>query len=71
MVLDTRLSSNFLGRAEATVAGTCFVLQLGLLVHQLGVHAGMPWVQKTAWADPMFMVVARGDGHKQSVTTCN
>lgn len=60
VVVDTRLSSIFLGRAAATVAEICFALQLGLLVHQLGVHAGMPWVQKAAWAVPVFMVVAQG-----------
>ncbi len=60
VVVDTRLSSIFLGRAAATVAEICFALQLGLLVHQLGVHAGLPWVQMAAWAVPMFMVVAQG-----------
>ena len=60
VVVDTHLSSIFLGRAAATVAEICFALQLGLLVHQLGVHAGMPWVQKAAWAVPVFMVVAQG-----------
>ncbi|WP_286559217.1 hypothetical protein [Variovorax brevis] len=59
VVVDTRLSSIFLGRAAATVAEICFALQLGLLVHQLGVHAGLPWVQMAAWAVPMFMVVAQ------------
>ena len=60
VVVDTHLSSIFLGRAAATVAEIFFALQLGLLVHQLGVHAGMPSVQKAAWAVPMFMVVAQG-----------
>lgn len=60
VVVDTRLSSIFLGRAAATVAEICFALQLGLLVHQLGVHAGLPWVQGAAWAVPVFMVVAQG-----------
>lgn len=60
VVVDTGLSSIFLGRVAATVAEICFALQLGLLVHQLGVHAGMPWVQGAAWAIPVFMVVAQG-----------
>jgi len=60
VVVDTHLSSIFLGRAAATVAEICFALQLGLLVHQLGVHAGLPWVQAAAWAVPVFMVVAQG-----------
>jgi hypothetical protein len=59
VVVDTHLSSIFLGRAAATVAEICFALQLGLLVHQLGVHAGLPWVQNAAWAVPVFMVVAQ------------
>ena len=49
-VIDSHLSSISLGRAAATVAEICFDLQLGLLVHQLGAHAGMPRVQKAARA---------------------
>ncbi len=60
VVVDTRLSSIFLGRAAATVAEVCFGLQLGLLVHQLGVQAGIPWVQTAAWAVPAFLLVAQG-----------
>jgi hypothetical protein len=60
VVVDTRLSSIFLGRAAATVAEICFALQFGLVVHQLGMHAGLPWVQGAAWAIPVFMVVAQG-----------
>lgn len=60
VVVDTHLSSIFLGRAAATVAEICFAIQLGLLVHLLGVHAGKPWVQSAAWAIPVFMVVAQG-----------
>jgi len=60
VVVDSRLSSIFLGRAAATVAEICFALQLGLLVHQLGVHAGIAWVQMAAWVVPVFMIVAQG-----------
>ena len=60
VVVDSRLSSIFLGRSAATVAEVCFGLQLGLLVHQLGGHAGLPWVQTAAWAVPVFMLVAQG-----------
>ena len=59
VIVDTRLSSIFLGRAAATVAEICFAVQLGLLIEQLGVHVGMPWVQRTAWAVPAFIVVAQ------------
>ncbi len=60
VVVDTRLSNIFLGRAAATIGETCFALQLGLLVHQLAEHAGVPRVQGVAWVVPMFMVVAQG-----------
>ena len=60
VVVDSRLSSIFLGRTAATVAEICFAIQLGLLVHQLAMHANMPWVQGAAWAVPAFMVVAQG-----------
>ncbi|MGQ3002444.1 MAG: hypothetical protein ACT6UH_22065 [Hydrogenophaga sp.] len=60
VVVDTRLSNIFLGRAAATVAEICFAIQLGLLIHQLGVQAGLPWVQSAAWVVPVFMVVAQG-----------
>lgn len=60
VVVDSHLSSIFLGRAAATVAEICFALQLGLLVHQLGVHANLPRVQTAAWAVPVFMIVAQG-----------
>ena len=60
VVVDTGLSSIVLGRTAATVAEICFALQLGLLVHQLGKHANIPWVQDAAWAVPVFMVLAQG-----------
>lgn len=59
VVVDSRLSSIFLGRTAATVAEICFGIQLGLLVHQLGANAGLPWVQSAAWAVPVFMIVAQ------------
>lgn len=59
VIVDTRLSSIFLGRTAATVAEICFAMQLGLLVHLLGVHADLPWVQSAAWTIPLFMVVAQ------------
>lgn len=60
VVVDSPLSSVFLGRTAATLAEVCFALQLGLLVHQLAAHAGLPAVQKVAWTVPMFMVIAQG-----------
>jgi hypothetical protein len=60
VVVDSPFSSIFLGRTAATVAEICFAIQLGLLVHQLGVHTNTPLVQAGAWAIPVFMVVAQG-----------
>jgi hypothetical protein len=59
VVVDTPLSSIFLGRSAATIAEICFALQLGLMVHQLGAHAGLAWVQNAAWGVPVFMIVAQ------------
>ena len=59
VVVDSRFSSIFLGRTAATIAEICFGLQLGLLVHQLGAHAGLPIVQYAAWAIPIFMSIAQ------------
>lgn len=59
VVVDSRLSSIFVGRSAATVAEICFGMQLGLLLHQLGAHAGLPWVQTAAWAVPVFTFVAQ------------
>jgi hypothetical protein len=59
VVVDSRYSSIFLGRCAATLAEICFGIQLGLLVHQLGAHAGLPWVQSAAWAIPVFPFAAQ------------
>lgn len=59
VVVDSRLSSIFLGRSAATVAEICFGIQLGLLVHQLGGYAGLPWVQQAAWVITTCTVVAQ------------
>jgi len=59
VVVDSRLSSIFLGRLAATVAEICFGIQLGLLVHQLGSQAQLSWVTSLAWTVPVFMTVAQ------------
>ena len=59
VLVDSSLSSIFLGRCAATVAEICFGLQLGLLIHQLGGHAGLPWVQHTAWVITFCTIVAQ------------
>jgi len=60
VMVDTFGSSIFLGRAAATIAEICFGAQLGLLVYQLGAHAGLPWVQQWAWVVTLCTVVAQG-----------
>jgi len=59
VIVDSRLSSIFLGRTAATVAEVCFGIQLGVLVHQLGEDAGLPAVQAAAFAIPLFTAVAQ------------
>lgn len=59
VVVDSTLSSIFLGRSFATIAEICFGIQLGLLVYQLGGYAGLPWVQHAAWVITLCTVVAQ------------
>ncbi|MEZ5501621.1 MAG: hypothetical protein R3E50_02790 [Halioglobus sp.] len=59
VVVDSTFSSIFLGRSAATIAEICFGIQLGLLVHQLGVYAGLPWVQHAAWIITVCTIVAQ------------
>jgi len=59
VVVDSGLSNIFLGRSAATVAEICFGIQLGLLVHQLGGYAGLPWVQQAAWVITSCTVIAQ------------
>ena len=59
VVVDSTLSNIFLGRSAATVAEICFGIQLGLLVHQLGGYAGLPWVQQAAWLITSCTIIAQ------------
>lgn len=59
VLVDSIWSSIALGRTAATVAEVCFAVQIGLLVHQLGTEAGLPWVQRAAWFIPLFMTLAQ------------
>ncbi len=59
VLFDCAWSSIFFGRSAATVAEICFGIQLGLLVHQLGAQAGLPWVQNAAWAVTLFTILAQ------------
>jgi hypothetical protein len=59
VVVDSRLSSIFLGRTAATLAEICFGMQLGLLLHLLGAYAGLAWVQNAAWVVTACTVLAQ------------
>jgi hypothetical protein len=43
-LVDSPLSSMFLGRSAATVAEICFAAQVALCLRHLGVVAGVPWI---------------------------
>jgi hypothetical protein len=59
VLVDSTFSNIFLGRSAATIAEICFGVQLGLLVHQLGGYAGLPWVQHAAWVITICTTVAQ------------
>ena len=60
VVVDSVVSSIFLGRSAATIAEVCFGVQLGLLIYELGAYAGLPGVQETAWVVTLCTVLAQG-----------
>jgi len=43
-LVDSPLSSMFLGRSAATVAEICFAAQVALCLRQVGVSAHLPWI---------------------------
>lgn len=43
-LVDSPLSSMFLGRSAATVAEVCFAAQVAICLHQVGATAGLGWV---------------------------
>ncbi len=43
-LVDSPLSSMFLGRSAATIAEICFAAQVALCLRHLGVIAGVPWI---------------------------
>ena len=49
-LVDSPLSSMFIGRTAATVAEVAFAAQIALCLYQLGGLAGLPWVQGVAYA---------------------
>jgi hypothetical protein len=48
-LVDSPLSSMFLGRSAATVAEVCFAVQVALCLHQVGVSAHLPWIVTSSY----------------------
>ena len=52
-LVDSWLSSMFVGRSLATIAEVCFAAQVALCLHQIGTVAQAPWViQVSYWVVP-------------------
>jgi hypothetical protein len=52
-MIDTPLSSMFVGRSAATVAEVAFAAQVALCLHEVGELAGLDWVMSAAlWVVP-------------------
>lgn len=58
-LVDSPLSSMFVGRSAATVAEVCFAVQVALGLHQVGVIAGVPWIAMASYAVVPPLVVAQ------------
>ena len=58
-LVDTQLSSIFLGRSAATVAEVCFATQLALVLHELGGQAGVAGAQRLAFAVVPILTLAQ------------
>ena len=58
-LVDSPLSSMFVGRSAATVAEVCFALQVALGLHQIGLVAGVPWVAMASYAVVPPLVLAQ------------
>src|SRR5262245_16700541 len=43
-LVDSPLSSMFLGRSAATIAEVCFAVQVALVLHQLGAAGRVSWI---------------------------
>jgi hypothetical protein len=43
-LVDSPLSSMFLGRSAATIAEICFAVQVALSIRQVGISAHLPWM---------------------------
>ncbi len=43
-LVDSPLSSMFVGRSAATIAEVCFAMQIALCLRQVGIAAQLPWI---------------------------
>src|SRR5215813_4836641 len=60
VLIDSRLSSVFIGRSIATVAELCFAVQWALVLHHSAVLSQSPFVQALSWAVVPLIVLAQG-----------
>lgn len=58
-LVDSPLSSMFLGRSAATLAEICFAVQVALGLHQIGVMAGEQWIINASYAVVPPLVLAQ------------
>jgi len=58
-LVDSPLSSMFLGRSAATVAEVCFAVQVALSLHQVGVIAQVPWIVTASYTVVPPLVLAQ------------
>lgn len=59
-LVDTPLSSMFVGRTAATVAEISFAIQVALCLHHIGEVAQMPWIMQASYFVVPPLVIAQG-----------
>lgn len=59
-LVDSPLSSMFVGRSAAMLAEVCFAVQVALCLHQLGTLAHVPWVVTASYFVVPPLVLAQG-----------
>jgi hypothetical protein len=58
-LVDSPLSSVFVGRTAATIAEVCFAVQVALVLHQVGVVAHVPWIVTASYLVVPPLVLAQ------------
>src|SRR5262245_57645684 len=58
-LVDSPLSSMFLGRSAATIAEICFAVQVALCLRQIGIAAEVPWVVTASYLVVPPLVLAQ------------